>query len=442
MASPAPQIRFITLHPGHFHAALVQKEMYPQVDPQAHVYASLGADLVSHLQRVAGFNTRGQEPTRWELEVHAGPDALGRMLREKPGNVVILAGRNATKIDAIHAALEAGLHVLADKPWVITPAGLPRLEEALASAARLQLIAYDIMTERHEITNLILRELLQDEAIFGKVEAGAPNEPGVLLESLHHLKKLVAGVPLRRPAWFFDVHQQGEGLSDVGTHLVDLIPWLLLPNQALALSDISLLAGRRWATTLTRSDFQQVTGETDFPRALREQLEHDQLPYYCNTQIDYTLRGIHVKLTSRWEVEAAPGAGDTHLAIFRGSRARLELRQGRSENYQPELYVYPNQALELAQLRRALEQRLSEFQPRYRGVGLVDLGTHFQMTIPPAFRVGHEAHFAAVTHQFLRYVLGAEALPAWEAPNMLAKYTLTTRGVELSSSRAPLKALP
>ena len=53
------------------------------------------------------------------------------------------------------------------------------------------------------------------------------------MESVHYLLKMVAGAPLRRPAWFFDVGQQGEGLSDVGTHLVDLVPWVLFPDQAI-----------------------------------------------------------------------------------------------------------------------------------------------------------------------------------------------------------------
>ena len=41
-------------------------------------------------------------------------------------------------------------------------------------------------------------------------------------------------------------------------------------------------------------------------------------------------------------------------------------------------------------------------------------------------------HFAQVTKQFLRYVQGQEPMPAWEKPNMLAKYLITTRGVEMS----------
>jgi len=36
------EVKLITLDPGHFHAALVQKIMYSQVDPAVHVYARKG----------------------------------------------------------------------------------------------------------------------------------------------------------------------------------------------------------------------------------------------------------------------------------------------------------------------------------------------------------------------------------------------------------------
>src|SRR4051812_45158088 len=98
-------IRFISLDPGHFHAALVHKQMYPEVNRQAHVYAPLGQDLLGHLGRIVGFNTRKADATAWQLEVHAGPDYLERMLRERPGNVVVLSGRNSVKIDYIKAAV-------------------------------------------------------------------------------------------------------------------------------------------------------------------------------------------------------------------------------------------------------------------------------------------------------------------------------------------------
>src|SRR4051794_7116123 len=158
------KLRFLTLNPGHFHAALVQKEMYDGVEPTVHIYAPLGPDLIGHLQRIAGFNGRAEQPTSWNLEVHACADYLERFARETPGDIAVLAGRNASKIGLIEAALDAGLHVLADKPWIVSAADLPRLEAALDRAQAKGSIAYDIMTERYEITSMLQRELIQDEA--------------------------------------------------------------------------------------------------------------------------------------------------------------------------------------------------------------------------------------------------------------------------------------
>ncbi len=59
-------VKLVTLDPGHFHAALVQKSMYPEVDSVVHVYAPQGNDLQFHLDRVDGYNTRGEDPTKWK----------------------------------------------------------------------------------------------------------------------------------------------------------------------------------------------------------------------------------------------------------------------------------------------------------------------------------------------------------------------------------------
>jgi len=61
--------------------------------------------------------------------------------------------------------------------------------------------------------------------------------------------KVVAGVPLRRPVWFFDVDETGEGLADVGTHVVDLVQWTAFPDAKLDYRmDVQVLGGKRWPT--------------------------------------------------------------------------------------------------------------------------------------------------------------------------------------------------
>lgn len=426
------EVQLITMNPGHFHAALVQKEMYPQVARRAHVYAPLGPDLLAHLQRLAGFNGRAERPTAWELEVHAGPDYRARLLAERPGNVVVLAGFNNAKIDAIHDALSAGLHVLADKPWILHPDQFPRLRAALDLAEQRGLVACDIMTERCEITSLLQRELLHVPDLFGEQVQGSEQDPGVFMESVHYLRKTVAGAPLLRPTWFFDISQQGEGLTDVGPHLVDLVNWMLFPGAELDWQqEVRLLAGRRWPTILGRADFQAVTGEDDFPVYLQPQLQEGRLPYFCNNLVSYILRGVHVTLNALWDYQAAPGAGDTHLAVVQGTRSLVEVRQGQEENYRPEVYVEPRSPAERSQVAAALQKQVADWQTTYPGLGILEQGQRFRLNIPERYRLGHEAHFGQVTSQFLRYVQRQETLPAWEKPNMLVKYFVTTQGVAL-----------
>ena len=425
-------VKLITLDPGHFHAGLVQKEMYPGVSPIVHVYAPLGPDLIAHLNRIAQFNRREAAPTRWQLEVHAGPDFAERLLKERPGNVVVISGRNRGKIDRILAAVQNGLSVLADKPWIIASADLPKLEAALDTAAKKGLVAYDMMTERHEITTILQRELVGDAAILGAVLKGTEAEPAVAMESVHNILKTVAGAPNIRPAWFFDTMEQGEGLADIGTHLVDLVPWILFPDQAVdARTDVHLLSATRWPTALSLADFQRVTGETGFPANLRGQVKEGQLQFQANTQVSYTLRGIHTRLKVLWDYEAQKGV-DTHFAQVRGNRSRIEIRQGAAEGYRPELYVVPNRAAEGATVALAVKTRLGRLEAKFPGLALEQKGTELHMVIPDKYRVGHEAHFAQVTGRFLDYLKDPTSVPAWEKANMRAKYQVTTEGVELS----------
>jgi predicted dehydrogenase len=427
------EVRLITLDPGHFHAALVQKEMYPGVAKQAHVYAPLGPDLIAHLERIAGFNARRDNPTRWELEIHTGPDPLRRMLHQRLGNLVVLAGRNREKIDRILAAVEAGMNVLADKPWIISLEDLPKLQAALDTAEAKRLIAYDIMTERYEITSIIQRELVNDPHIFGDICVGTEDEPGVLMESVHYLLKTVSGVPLRRPAWFFDTREQGEGLTDVGTHLVDLVFFILFPNQPIQFQqDIQVLSAKRWPTNLTKAAFQQITGAAEFPDFLSPFIQEDRLAYFCNTLVSYTVRNAHTKLGVLWDLQALPGCGDTHLAVFRGSRSRVEVRQTKAEDFRPEVYVVPNRAGDKLSVLAALQAKVSALQVRFPGIEVRHLTDEWRVAIPDAYRVGHEAHFAQVTQQFLSYLKELDSFPAWEKPNMLAKYFVTTQGVHKS----------
>ena len=127
-------MKLIIVDPGHFHAALLQKEMHPSLARRVSVYAPSGPELLDYLDRISRFNTRRDQPTAWELDVRCSSDPMRSMLRDRAGNVVLFTGRNQKKIGRILESLSAGLHVLADKPWIISSSDMPRLEQALALA--------------------------------------------------------------------------------------------------------------------------------------------------------------------------------------------------------------------------------------------------------------------------------------------------------------------
>jgi predicted dehydrogenase len=432
--APRPY-RLMTLDPGHFHAALVQKYMYEDVDPNVHVYAPAGADLDEHLKRIERFNTRDDSPTHWRTHVHTDADFFAKMLTDRPGNIVVLAGNNARKTDYILRSIEAGLHVLADKPMAITPADYRKLERAFARAREKNVLLYDIMTERFEITSILQRALAQDSRLFGTLQRGSPSEPAISKESVHHFAKTVAGVPLIRPQWFFDVEQEGEGIVDVTTHLVDLVQWQAFPDQALAPSDATVLSARRWSTPLTPAQFAQVTGARTFPDYLQKDVHDGVLHVYSNGEFTYRLRDVHARISVIWNFEAPPGAGDTHFSTMRGTRATLTIRQGEHEAYRPVLYIARANAVPVQEHDAAVVAALAALQTEFPGVGVrraTDVEqASWVITVPERYNVGHEAHFAQVTENYLRY-LRAGKLPAWEVPNMLTKYATIMQAYELS----------
>jgi predicted dehydrogenase len=439
-----PPVRFMTLDPGHFHAALVQKEMYPNVSPRVDVYAPLGPDLIGHLGRITAYNLRAEQPTSWQVDIHTSSDFVDRMLKERPGNVVVLSGRNKGKIDYIGRAVGAGLSVLADKPWILESRDLPKLEAVLADADAKGVTAYDIMTERFETTSMLQRELVNDRATFGEMLPGTPEDPSVYMESIHHLMKVVSGAPNIRPTWFFDTSEQGEGLNDIGTHLVDLVHWTLFPETALDYkADIRVLAAQRWPTKIPEADFRRVTNAPGFPASLSAAVKDGALEYACNTLVTYRVRGVHTKLNVIWDWEAPAGAGDTHFAVYKGSLSRVEARQSKADNYRTELYVVPNRAEDKARVLEAVKAKIAALARTapYANVALDERRGEIHVVIPDALRVGHEAHFAQVTRNFLRYLGDRKTLPAWERPNMAAKYFVTTTGAELSR-QSPAKPAP
>lgn len=428
-------VQLVTLDPGHFHAALVQKIMYSDVDSVVHVYAPEGNDLRLHIGRINAYNIRSEDPTRWSEEIYTGSDFFEKMIAEKKGNVVVLSGNNQKKTDYILRSLQNGFNVFADKPMVIDSKGFEQLKTAFATAAKNNLLLYDIMTERYEITSILQRELSMIPEIFGTLEKGTTENPAITKESVHHFFKYVSGSVLTRPAWFFDASQQGEGIVDVMTHLVDLVQWECFPDQAIDYTkDINIISSKRWSTNISHDEFKAITKWNDaehfYPSYLDKNVRKDaSLDVFSNGEINYAIRGVHAKVSVIWNYKAPNETGDTHYSIMRGTKANLVIRQGKEENYKPVLYIEPVSAD--TSFPTILNQYFKKISTKSPGVELYKITRGWIVKLPEQLREGHEAHFGHVMEKFMEY-LKNKNMPAWEVPNMLAKYYTTTTGLEVA----------
>lgn len=438
LGGPAAQRHMIVLDPGHSHAAALFAQPSTAITDDVHVYAPPGPDVQAFLQSLAGFNARPADPTHWKVQSYIAPDFAAHMLLEPPGNVVVISGRNDGKIESILSSVKAGQNVIADKPWITERDKLPALEQALDLAARKRLIAYDCMTERFELAYRIQRELMRDKDVFGAAVPGSASDPSVVLQNLHSVVKFnPQGKVNLRPAWFFDVRQQGQAVADVGTHLVDLEMWTLFPDQAIDYrTDVKVLRATRSPIYLTLPEFERVTGENTWPSFLEGAVKDGRLHYDCNNTALFTIRGIYAAISDRWEYESVGALSDTYLVSYRGTKATIRVRQSKLENYIPELDVIPAPGQNPASVQSALQERLQQLAGMFPGLSWRPNAGGFRVVIPQQLREREGSTFQQLVNRFFEYVNHPETLPRWEKPNMIAKYDITTSAAALASESA------
>ncbi len=136
------------------------------------------------------------------------------------------------------AALEAGKHVIADKPICTRMDALEQIERLAAAKRRAVGCLLD----------------LRDTGVFPTmrrmIREGSIGEVHTVLFTAQH--PLMLGT---RPAWYFEPGKHGGTINDFAIHATDLIPWLT--GRAIA----GVVASRAWNARLPQHPHFQDAGQ-------------------------------------------------------------------------------------------------------------------------------------------------------------------------------------
>ncbi len=421
------EFRIIQLEPTHGHAAAAQGEHLNGVDADVYVYAPDKDAVAPYLEQINSFNTRKENPTRWREVTYFGNDYLQKMAEEKKGNVVVLAGNNRLKIDYIEQSVNAGMNVFSDKPMVINPAGFDRLKTVYRLATEKGLLLFDMMTERYTLINRIQKSLMQDTLLFGHLLKGTADHPSVMESSVHHYYRGGKG---SRPAWFFDVLQQGEGIVDVTTHLIDLSFWKSFPDESINYqNDVKVISAKHWPVTIKRRQFSAATSLKEIPSSLSPYMKDSTLEVYANGSITYQVKGVYNCVNVEWRPATPPGGNDLRNAYAEGTKSSILIQQDFGQN-SPKLCVQKRENVSETDFRTALMAAIALLQNEYPGLSFSGEGKTVQIIIPSELKNSHDPTFKV----FVGYLINKD-MPKWEVPNTLAKYYITTTAFEMANGK-------
>ncbi len=201
------------------------------------------------------------------------------------------------------AALEAGRHVLVEKPLAVTVRGCNRALSAAEKSGSVLAVAENV---RREPNNRLARALLQD---------GAIGKPYLIVEFL-----AAGGSSIMLTPWR---HQQESGgiLLDIGVHSADIMNYLLgdivqVSGQAALLEKVRYRSEQK--IMVSESFYQQWLGE---------------LPDQIEVTAEDMLLG-HFRFSSgvagQWTIMQAAHADKRGLRLIYGSQGTLELPPDRS----------------------------------------------------------------------------------------------------------------
>jgi predicted dehydrogenase len=172
-----------------------------------------GVELVAACDPV---EARRREVARFG-DLHLYPD-YRRMLEAEALDVVSVCSPNRFHADHAVAALEAGAHVLLEKPAALSMAEIARIRAAARASRRILIVGY---SHRFHRGNLKAKRMI-DEGVIG--------QPYMIRVRFAHTGPFPGWA---KSDWFYDPRLAGGGaMLDMGIHAIDQCLWMCGPVQS------------------------------------------------------------------------------------------------------------------------------------------------------------------------------------------------------------------
>lgn len=194
-----------------------------------------------HAEVVAGSDVAGDVLAEWGVlhgveKLSTNPDDL---LSDPDIDIVDICTPNMYHTELTVAALDAGKHVICEKPLAPKPADIRRMIEARDRSGKM------LMTAQH------FRYRGTSQAMKRELETG-------VLGDIYHARSwmLRRGMIPVRPGFIYKKNSGGGPCIDIGVHILDLTLWFMGNPRPVAVSGVAKapLASQRGSFSIWRGD--------------------------------------------------------------------------------------------------------------------------------------------------------------------------------------------
>jgi predicted dehydrogenase len=223
-----------TLKVGVIGVGGIAKTHMPGWAASEHAEVVAGSDVAEPVLQIWGANYGVKKLSTNATEIINDPDI----------DIIDVCTPNMYHSELVVAALNAGKHVICEKPLAPTPAGIHRMIEARERSGKL------LMTAQHFRFSGI------SQAMKRELDAGALGE-------IYHARSWMlrrGWIPVR-PGFIYKKNSGGGPCIDIGVHILDLTLWFMGNPKPIAVTGVAkkTLAARKgafstWGNALVPAD--------------------------------------------------------------------------------------------------------------------------------------------------------------------------------------------